>query len=142
MAREDQVEKMLDELEREFVKANMPINDKLTLFARVSNVIYKYTKHEPCDDVISRQAVLNLPRRALKNYFGEITAEMIYVKDVEKLPSVAATGKAGHWIFVHPLQENDGGSYMCSICNVGDWNLNGKENYCPNCGAKMQEVEE
>ena len=49
--------------------------------------------------------------------------------------------KTGHWIFVHPLQEDDGGCYMCSICNVGDWNLNGKENYCPNCGAKMQGVQ-
>ena len=62
---------------------------------------------------------------------------MYVLKD---LPPVTPAEKVGHWIFVHPLQEDDGGGYMCSICNVGDWNLNGKENYCPNCGAKMWEV--
>ena len=57
---------------------------------------------------------------------------------IEKLIQKKNSEKMGHWIFVHPLQEDDGGGYMCSICNVGDWNLNGKENYCPNCGAKME----
>lgn len=46
--------------------------------------------------------------------------------------------KTGYWIKVHPLQADDGGAYMCSCCEVGDWNLKGTENVCPNCGAKMK----
>ena len=58
MIGEDQVEKILNELEEEFAKANMPVNDKLTLFAKVSNIIYKYAEQEPCTDAISRQAAI------------------------------------------------------------------------------------
>ena len=48
----------------------------------------------------------------------------------------------GEWIFVHPLQEDDDGAYMCSVCNTGDWYLCGNENFCPNCGADMREGDE
>lgn len=60
---------------------------------------------------------------------------------VMKLPSVTPQQKMGRWIFVHPLQADDVGAYMCSCCEAGDWNLKGTEKFCPNCGAKM-EVEE
>lgn len=48
----------------------------------------------------------------------------------------------GHWIKIHPLQADDPGAYMCSCCEVGDWNLKGTEKFCPNCGAEMTEGEE
>lgn len=41
----------------------------------------------------------------------------------------------GKWLYVHPLQEDDGGAYMCSVCRTGDWNIRGDENFCPNCGS-------
>ena len=44
----------------------------------------------------------------------------------------------GEWLCVHPVQEDDGGAYMCSICKTGDWNIRGNEKYCPYCGAQMQ----
>lgn len=44
----------------------------------------------------------------------------------------------GEWIFVHPLQEDDCGAYMCSVCKTGDFNLRGDENFCPNCDADMR----
>lgn len=59
-------------------------------------------------------------------------AEEMAIKALEQEP------KTGHWIKVHPLQADDEGAYMCSCCEVGDWNLKGTENFCPNCGAKME----
>lgn len=50
-------------------------------------------EQELCEDAISKQAVLNLPRKALKNYFGEVIAEVIYVRDVMELPPVTPQPK-------------------------------------------------
>ena len=44
----------------------------------------------------------------------------------------------GEWVFVHPLQEDDDGAYMCSICGNGDWGIDPeRDKYCYNCGALM-----
>lgn len=44
----------------------------------------------------------------------------------------------GHWIFVHPLQENDPGAYICSECKTGDWDVDpAKDKVCKFCRAKM-----
>lgn len=45
--------------------------------------------------------------------------------------------RKGKWIFVHPLQDNDSGAYMCSVCNTGDWDIKPTDKYCKFCGAKM-----
>lgn len=39
------------------------------------------------DDLISRQAVLELPRNITRNFFGEIVEESIDIKRIEALPS-------------------------------------------------------
>ena len=43
-------------------------------------------------------------------------------------------------IFVHPLQENDGGDYMCPSCKTGTvLNAYGHiSDYCPYCGQKLE----
>ena len=41
----------------------------------------------------------------------------------------------------HGRWEDDGTAYVCSSCHHGSPN-GAKWNYCPNCGAKMQESEE
>ena len=94
-------------------------------------------EQEPCTNAISREDALMALTGEWKESRDEILS--LAIRRIRVLPLVKPAEKMGHWIFVHPLQEDDGGGYMCSICNVGDWNLNGKENYCPNCGAKMQE---
>lgn len=53
-------------------------------------------------------------------------------------PDDSMIGKCGYWKFVHPLQKNDGGAYMCSCCQTGDWSYKNDYKYCPNCGAKMR----
>lgn len=59
---------------------------------------------------------------------------------INALPSV--TQKSGKWILVHPLQEGDGGSYMCDCCKWGHPKLDGTEKFCPNCGCRMVEPQE
>ena len=43
------------------------------------------------------------------------------------------------WIKINPLQEDDGGAYMCSKCKTGSWDIDGTETECPFCGADMRE---
>ena len=45
----------------------------------------------------------------------------------------------GEWVLVHPLQEDDEGAYMCSVCHSGDWRISTEFKFCPYCGAEMKE---
>lgn len=44
----------------------------------------------------------------------------------------------GEWVLIHPLQENDEGAYMCSVCHTGDWCISPRFKFCPYCGADMK----
>lgn len=56
-----------------------------------------------------------------------------------KMLSTQPERKTGHWVFVHPLQKNDNGAYICSECKVGNWEINPKSYFfCPNCGTDMR----
>lgn len=58
---------------------------------------------------------------------------------IKKLPSAQPERLKGHWIFVHPLQEDDSGAYMCSECRTGNWGIDPKRYFfCPYCGADMR----
>ncbi len=41
------------------------------------------------------------------------------------------------WIRVNPLQEDDGGAFMCSSCRTGNYDIDGTETRCPYCGEIM-----
>ena len=56
---------------------------------------------------------------------------------IEKLPSVQSEPKIGEWIFVHPLQKDNSGAYMCSCCKNGDWDIKLTDRFCKFCGAMM-----
>ena len=97
------------------------------------SVILKALQQEPCEDAISRQAVLDLVNSDWK-YEGLET-------DVVSLPSVNPQ-KIGHWIadvdkWGDVVTTVNG--YRCDKCNT--FNAD-KDNYCPNCGAKMVEPKE
>lgn len=87
----------------------------------------------PCGDAISRQA-------AIDAIWDGVNMD-IYTREVkeclEKLPSVS-TEKTGRWIDQGYKEEWWAEYYNCSECGYG---MVGVDNYCPNCGAKM-EVEE
>ena len=62
---------------------------------------------------------------------------------VNKQPTVEP--KHGHWIEVQRIHEKDHTAICeCSLCGDTVWVYDGQRawNYCPNCGAKMDEVTE
>ena len=100
----------------------------------------KALEQQPCDDAISR--ILT----RMWNCRGKHTTSIDKVKMEQiirdELPSV--TRQAGEWIvYNYPAHE----CVYCSKCKTEyyecDLYLGGSEfpNFCPNCGAKMQESE-
>ena len=105
-------------------------------------------------DLISRQAAID----ALKGlptwwadgggYYGGAQPPMVALLDpedavsaIENLPSAQPERKSGKWIY-----EGVRGRFpacRCSVCgNVenADWAMiSGEVNYCPHCGARMEE---
>lgn len=77
---------------------------------------------EPCDDAISRQAVMEICNE-------EWDSDLI-VERIGQLPSITPQQKTGRWI-----------DRNCSRCGCRSMLGLCIENYCANCGAKMQEVE-
>lgn len=94
-----------------------------------------------CEDAISRQAAIDAISRIglCKCSTKEVQAVDECLRSVENLPSIS-TEKTGHWI----EHERNGIKHIeCSECSV--WFLRSylvHNSYCPNCGAKMREVEE
>jgi hypothetical protein len=92
-------------------------------------------EQEPCEDCVSRQAVLNLFDKSA--YYSW---EMCLLKrKIEELPSVPPTRKKGEWVkfgqsFVNP---NKFLCYSCSECGSGAGKA--KTKFCPDCGARMEE---
>ena len=68
-------------------------------------------------DVIYRQTVLDLP--------------------IKRDMSAEPERKKGKWIFIHPLQADDEGAYICSNCHRGDWDIKPTDKYCKFCEMEM-----
>ena len=87
---------------------------------------------QPCEDAISRQAVLEL----VADYdlsMGQV------VKQIHALPPVTPQSKIGKWIIIDDCEHFIA---KCSECGrIEDSRMINKYPYC-HCGAKMQEVEE
>ena len=89
-----------------------------------------------CEDCISRQA-------AIRACFGMVRGTGIdelpyeYAEAVlNDLPSVYPKQRTGRW------KPYDRSWYECSECGAIREAVGYFENFCPNCGAKMEEVEE
>ena len=99
-------------------------------------------KAEPCEDCVNREAVLKLPKRAMKNYFGEVIGDVVFIEDIKALPPVTPKQKTGYWVKRKTY-------YECSLCaclapsvEVLDGIIWKPSNYCPDCGARMERVQE
>lgn len=97
-------------------------------------------KQEPCEDYISRQAVID----ALTKTSGIIGDAL---KALYDLPPVTPQQKYGKWILADEQNkedvENDNYRFICSECQCSDIHAKGAiVPYCWKCGAKMQEVKE
>ena len=85
-----------------------------------------------------------LPRHKQLEAFGNgqyEDVEIVYGNDIDNASTIEAEPvKHGWWV-------RDGiDKWRCSVCGVGDnyayaWSVGGaklQDNYCPNCGAKME----
>lgn len=109
----------------------------------------KALDQQPCDDVVSRQAVLyglasiakaKAKSDAQKALMGRV---MFFT---EQLPPVTPQQKYGKWILADEQNkedvENDNYRFICSECQCSDIHAKGTiVPYCWKCGAKMQESE-
>jgi rubredoxin len=100
-------------------------------------------EQEPCEGVISRQAVLD----EISDYNNDLdyTTNELYDR-IKRMPSVNPQPKTGHWIAqdIHNCHTD----FKCSECGYihSFMHLYGKPTadytYCPICGAKMVESQE
>ena len=95
-------------------------------------------EQEPCEDTISRQAVLNT-----LFYNSDNNCEVVLNKElqdrIKALPHVTPARMKGKWIPRKAKYDNAVPVYECSICHKN--NGFDDDNFCPNCGAEM-EIEE
>lgn len=95
-------------------------------------------EQEPCEDAISRQAVLDLL---------EDTNNGWIINEVSQLPSVKPQENTGHWIGIdeepHEVWECDHCGFVIdgSGC-IDPYDYRDTYKYCPYCGAKMIEPQE
>lgn len=96
----------------------------------------KTLEKEPCDDCISRQAVLALPTSKTRTLSGKIVEEEVNIELIKALPSVTPKEKTGHWIPYIPDYDTEIEYYVCSECKN---KCMAETRYCYDCGAKMVE---
>lgn len=75
---------------------------------------------------------------ALNGYkFGLISpyVQNLFHKTINEAPTIVQEQRTGHWI-------DTGSGQECSECGEIQYGYDNFRNYCANCGAKMQEVEE
>lgn len=110
----------------------------------VFDVAIEALSAEPCEDAISRQAVLDLIYNSWKhNGVGENYGELS-IDALKALPPVTPKQKMGRWIESDALlmASNEDGCMKfpakeCSVCHKPHIKAYWMD-YCPNCGAKME----
>jgi hypothetical protein len=101
-------------------------------------------KQEPCEDCVSRQAVLddmyelcNTEETLEENPWRDNPHIDAITDAIENLPSVTPQQKVGKWIAVENEEMKTVG-YYCSECDL-PMETEYRTNFCPNCGAKMED---
>lgn len=100
--------------------------------------------------LIDRESLIEHMRKAYKGntkagFKWDLISVVAVIGAEEEITPDAEPIRHGRWI-------NDGiDKWKCSLCQKGNiyafkWSVDGgyelQDNYCPNCGAKMDEVEE
>jgi hypothetical protein len=107
-------------------------------------IAIKVLGQEPCEDCISRQAVMNAlcdGCELFKNGEQTCHSKCEEYHFLATLPSVTPQPKTGHWNTYKLSQGGIDEEWLeCSECMWSNA-LSIPRNYCPNCGAKMTESE-
>ena len=102
----------------------------------------KALEQESCNDVISRQDVLNTLDSTDK-FLDETRTVESYKTLLEEcyknLPPVTPARPKGHWIYGYTFP--DGQYRKCSVCKELVKVVAGDGNFCGHCGAKMESEE-
>lgn len=91
------------------------------------------------DDLLERM-------KFFKDSGGYTNWELLAFEMVDASPTVD-TERHGHWISLYPCEEPITNLFKCSVCGMGyedddtDCQVYFEWDYCPHCGAKMDEVE-
>ncbi len=110
----------------------------------------KALEQEPCEDAISRQAVLEQTYNWSKDEFLRVTNPFDYLrKRINDLPSVnPQKPKTGHWVYDDEYSDWIDVTYKCSCCGreiimpyAERNNLYSNYPYC-HCGLKMVDPQE
>lgn len=92
------------------------------------------------DEAISRQAAIGIVQNWLNSdtgySWGEKNVMKCTIDELRDLPLVTPQQKVGKWI-----RATDKAGYLVWECNCG-WQQRIATNYCPDCGTKMEGVEE
>ena len=112
-----------------YLKRNFAIgeDDASRHHNEVLEFIIKALEQKPCEDCISREALLD------KKWDIPYDGKVVDVGDIEELPSVTLARPKGHWINIDKTHSK------CDRC--GSVFEIVSANYCPNCGCKMEKKE-
>jgi hypothetical protein len=113
--------------------------DQNTVWEAV-NMASEALEQEPCDDAVSRQAVLD--KKELVELEDGQSFYCISPEDVETLQPVMPKQKTGHWIYFKAINTGEIVWSECSECGNGERGCAKRMKYCPNCGCRMSEVSE
>jgi len=92
------------------------------------------------DDLISRQAAIYTALRAISDLQGKDSLRDEYI--VSEMEEISSAERRGRWIYKSELYSYCGHPFYPKICSVCNGVFEYTTNYCPNCGAKMDEVTE
>lgn len=101
----------------------------------------KVLEQGACGDCISREAVIKtIAEWLFSKEFHYTNATEYLRKRLDELPSVTPQPKIRRWNFTKHYGRD---YYVCSACGMERMDDHSSGwNYCPNCGAKMQEAKD
>ena len=112
----------------------------------IAYLMGKYEDKEPCDDAVSREAVLDEAFEVDTKEYGRI--DVVGVDAIDALPSVTPKQKSGHWEWVQYDSSPNIGNWRCSECRAiiphtpKETDNTPIYKLCPMCGAKMVDPQE
>ena len=109
-----------------FVESNDELQKAINRICELPSVA---PKAEPCEDAISRQAVMDCFKK-WQPYMA--TRLWDFEQELSRLPSITPKQRTGHWV-------DTGSGQECSECHEIQYGYDNYRFYCPNCGAKMEE---